>query len=339
MSHTPPPVDPARRPYTITKQREAWSDEEHQKFLEALRLYKREWKQIEAYVGTKTVIQIRSHAQKYFLKVQKLGTGEHVPPPRPKRKSSQPYPQAVKVPKAKAKATPRARGGAAGATGGKKKATAAGGAAVCRAGVGAGKQRNRGAGDSGSAALQTAQVHAATKAAAQAAVAQAAAQHQAAAQQAVARPDFASVYSLVSTLFGPCCSLGDTSSPDAQMPMPGAPAAGAAADSAGMLRNMTPIDRETALMLLSNLSSNLEKRAVHTQQLGKLTELGRQLAEPEGGGDLDARGGPYLTRFSDHEIVSMAAFPAVPVHLPLPGLQVPLVAVDGQTLPSAAAAV
>jgi hypothetical protein len=35
----------------------------------------------------------------------------------------------------------------------------------------------------------------------------------------------------------------------------------------------------------------------------------------------------------------MAAFPAVPVHLPLPGLQVPLVAVDGQTLPSAAAAV
>jgi hypothetical protein len=37
--------------------------------------------------------QIRSHAQKYFLKVQKNGTGEHVPPPRPKRKSSLPYPQ------------------------------------------------------------------------------------------------------------------------------------------------------------------------------------------------------------------------------------------------------
>jgi hypothetical protein len=32
--------------------------------------------------------QIRSHAQKYFLKVQKSGTGEHVPPPRPKRKAS-----------------------------------------------------------------------------------------------------------------------------------------------------------------------------------------------------------------------------------------------------------
>lgn len=41
--------------------------------------------------------QIRSHAQKYFLKVQKKGTSEHVPPPRPKRKATHPYPQ--KAPK------------------------------------------------------------------------------------------------------------------------------------------------------------------------------------------------------------------------------------------------
>lgn len=36
-----------RKPYTITKQREKWTDEEHQKFLEALKLYGRGWRQIE----------------------------------------------------------------------------------------------------------------------------------------------------------------------------------------------------------------------------------------------------------------------------------------------------
>lgn len=41
--------------------------------------------------------QIRSHAQKYFLKVQKSGANEHLPPPRPKRKARHPYPQ--KAPK------------------------------------------------------------------------------------------------------------------------------------------------------------------------------------------------------------------------------------------------
>lgn len=41
--------------------------------------------------------QIRSHAQKYFLKIQKSGKSEHVPPPRPKKKASHPYPQ--KAPK------------------------------------------------------------------------------------------------------------------------------------------------------------------------------------------------------------------------------------------------
>ncbi|MCL7043032.1 hypothetical protein MKW94_002614, partial [Papaver nudicaule] len=81
-----------RKPYTITKSRESWTDEEHDKFLEALQLFDRDWKKIEDYVGSKTVIQIRSHAQKYFLKVQKNGTIAHVPPPRPKRKAVHPYP-------------------------------------------------------------------------------------------------------------------------------------------------------------------------------------------------------------------------------------------------------
>ncbi|XP_008437995.2 protein REVEILLE 6 [Cucumis melo] len=86
-----------RKPYTITKSRESWTEQEHDKFLEALQLFDRDWKKIEAFVGSKTVIQIRSHAQKYFLKIQKSGKSEHVPPPRPKKKASHPYPQ--KAPK------------------------------------------------------------------------------------------------------------------------------------------------------------------------------------------------------------------------------------------------
>ncbi|KAK6925872.1 SANT/Myb domain [Dillenia turbinata] len=87
------PTKKVRKPYTITKSRESWTEPEHDKFLEALQLFDRDWKKIEAFVGSKTVIQIRSHAQKYFLKVQKSGTNEHLPPPRPKRKAAHPYPQ------------------------------------------------------------------------------------------------------------------------------------------------------------------------------------------------------------------------------------------------------
>ncbi|XP_042503684.1 protein REVEILLE 6-like [Macadamia integrifolia] len=87
------PSKKIRKPYTITKSRESWTEQEHDKFLEALQLFDRDWKKIEAFVGSKTVIQIRSHAQKYFLKIQKNGTSEHVPPPRPKRKAAHPYPQ------------------------------------------------------------------------------------------------------------------------------------------------------------------------------------------------------------------------------------------------------
>lgn len=37
----------ARKPYTISKARERWSEEEHQRFVEAVRLHGRAWRKIE----------------------------------------------------------------------------------------------------------------------------------------------------------------------------------------------------------------------------------------------------------------------------------------------------
>ncbi|KFK33315.1 hypothetical protein AALP_AA6G359200 [Arabis alpina] len=95
-----------RKPYTITKQREKWTESEHEKFVEALKLYGRAWRRIEEHVGTKTAVQIRSHAQKFFTKVARdydvsSEKSIEIPPPRPKRKPMHPYPRKLVIPDAK----------------------------------------------------------------------------------------------------------------------------------------------------------------------------------------------------------------------------------------------
>ena len=39
-----------------------WSDEEHNKFLEAIHLYGKNWNKVHEHIGTRTSAQTRSHA-------------------------------------------------------------------------------------------------------------------------------------------------------------------------------------------------------------------------------------------------------------------------------------
>lgn len=48
-----------------------WSKSEHDLFLQALQEYGRNWKKIAEAVGTRTMAQVRSHGQKYFMKLER----------------------------------------------------------------------------------------------------------------------------------------------------------------------------------------------------------------------------------------------------------------------------
>lgn len=48
-----------------------WSKEEHQKFVEGVTKFGKNWKKVEEYIGTRTGAQIRSHAQKFFIRLTK----------------------------------------------------------------------------------------------------------------------------------------------------------------------------------------------------------------------------------------------------------------------------
>jgi SHAQKYF class myb-like DNA-binding protein len=54
------------------KQSRYWTQEEHQKFLIAIEMYgKKDLKNIAKYVGSRSIAQVRTHAQKYFAKIDK----------------------------------------------------------------------------------------------------------------------------------------------------------------------------------------------------------------------------------------------------------------------------
>ena len=48
-----------------------WTQQEQNLFEEAHSMYGKDWKKIKNHVGTRTGLQIRSHAQKYFKKRDK----------------------------------------------------------------------------------------------------------------------------------------------------------------------------------------------------------------------------------------------------------------------------
>lgn len=48
-----------------------WTQEEHKKFIKGLKIYGKDWIQIQNYIGTRTSAQTRSHAQKFFGKLQR----------------------------------------------------------------------------------------------------------------------------------------------------------------------------------------------------------------------------------------------------------------------------
>lgn len=68
-----------------------WTKEEHKKFVQgkkilhifqiltslliAIRLYGKDWRRVEDYVKTRSGAQIRSHAQKYFIRIQRKFKG------------------------------------------------------------------------------------------------------------------------------------------------------------------------------------------------------------------------------------------------------------------------
>ena len=78
-SLTPPPPHTFPPPLFITVKKDPgrWTAEEHMLFLKGLHLHGKSWKKISEIVQTRTVVQIRTHAQKYLIKLEKAKKAGH----------------------------------------------------------------------------------------------------------------------------------------------------------------------------------------------------------------------------------------------------------------------
>ena len=76
----------ARDAKSMPKATGRWTAEEHDEFLKCLDIYGREWKKVAERITTRTAAQIRSHAQKYFKKIEAAGEGA----PRAAKPAQQP---------------------------------------------------------------------------------------------------------------------------------------------------------------------------------------------------------------------------------------------------------
>ncbi|KAL3923526.1 MAG: hypothetical protein SGILL_001604 [Bacillariaceae sp.] len=70
------PSTPGRVVETGQEHTGRWTKQEHEAFLSALKMYGKEWKKVAAKVKTRTVVQTRTHAQKYFQKLAKSTEGK-----------------------------------------------------------------------------------------------------------------------------------------------------------------------------------------------------------------------------------------------------------------------
>ena len=48
-----------------------WTKKEHQRFIESIFIFGFDWKKMEQYIQTRTIVQVRSHSQKFIYKLKK----------------------------------------------------------------------------------------------------------------------------------------------------------------------------------------------------------------------------------------------------------------------------